>query len=274
MHPSAHPEHLQQGIFDRFLLGDSLLWVKQTLQLPANTIDTFLQNHFRHSASTCGTGWTKGEHDKTSYLADGFLLSIAESTEKLTDAQREINELQVIIQTTSEGLVACSDQLRDAQRELEGQSAITESKDELLLDLRKSHTIEELRKHYSGSVTERDSMTGELMEDKTRIGNEISQQKAQIRILKEALNSIDFAHEHGGRRALRERNATKLTAETVRRSNESPREQPQRKASSPHVLPSPPSVKHVLHRRIATRRTIPSPTIPDCSAEFPAAECD
>jgi hypothetical protein len=68
------------------------------------------------------------------------------------------------------------------------------------LDLQKTleetiHTIEELREHYSGPVTERDNMIGELMNDKTRMGKEISQQKAQIRILKEALNSIGFAHE-------------------------------------------------------------------------------
>jgi hypothetical protein len=58
-------------------------------------------------------------------------------------------------------------------------------------------TIEELREHYLGSVTERDSMIGELMNVKTRMGKGISQQKTRIRILKEALNSIGFAHEHG-----------------------------------------------------------------------------
>jgi hypothetical protein len=42
-------------------------------------------------------------------------------------------------------------------------------------------------------------MIGELTNDKTRMGKEISRQKAQIRILKEALNNIGFAHEHGGR---------------------------------------------------------------------------
>jgi hypothetical protein len=46
-------------------------------------------------------------------------------------------------------------------------------KDELLLDLQKtleeiSHMIEELREHYSGSVTKRNSMIGQLMNDKLR----------------------------------------------------------------------------------------------------------
>jgi hypothetical protein len=40
-------------------------------------------------------------------------------------------------------------------------------------------------------------MIGELTNDKTRMGKEISQQKAQIRILNEMLNNIGFTHEHG-----------------------------------------------------------------------------
>jgi hypothetical protein len=40
-------------------------------------------------------------------------------------------------------------------------------------------------------------MIGELMNDKTRMSKEISQQKAQIQILNEALNNIGFAHKHG-----------------------------------------------------------------------------
>jgi hypothetical protein len=40
-------------------------------------------------------------------------------------------------------------------------------------------------------------MIGEFMNDKTKMGKELSQQKPQIRILKDALNSIGFAHEHG-----------------------------------------------------------------------------
>jgi hypothetical protein len=45
-------------------------------------------------------------------------------------------------------------------------------------------------------MTECDSRIGELMNDKMRMAKEISQQKAQRQILKEALNSIGFAHEH------------------------------------------------------------------------------
>jgi acetyl-CoA carboxylase alpha subunit len=47
-----------------------------------------------------------------------------------------------------------------------------------------SYTIEELRKHYSGSVIERDSMISELTNNKMRTEKEISQQNAQIRIQK------------------------------------------------------------------------------------------
>jgi peptidoglycan hydrolase CwlO-like protein len=132
--------------------------LKKTFQLPADTIYTILQNHFRHSASTYGTGWAKGQYDTSSHFTDGFLPSIPESTEKRADAQREIDELRAIIQTMREELVAYSNQLRDAQRDMENQRAIIESRDKLLLDLQKnleetSHMIEELREHYSGSVT-------------------------------------------------------------------------------------------------------------------------
>jgi hypothetical protein len=78
---------------------------EKTFQLPADAISTILQNHFRHLAATCGTGWAKGQHDTASPLADGFLPSIAESTEKLTNAQREI-KLRAIMQTTREEFVA------------------------------------------------------------------------------------------------------------------------------------------------------------------------
>jgi hypothetical protein len=40
-------------------------------------------------------------------------------------------------------------------------------------------------------------MISQLMNDKTRIGKENSQQKARIRIPKEAPNNINFAHEYG-----------------------------------------------------------------------------
>jgi hypothetical protein len=65
---------------------------EKTFQLPADTICTILQNHFRYSASTCGTGWAKGQHNTASHLTDGFLPSIAESVEKFADAQHKINE--------------------------------------------------------------------------------------------------------------------------------------------------------------------------------------
>jgi ferritin-like metal-binding protein YciE len=60
-----------------------------------------------------------------------------------------------------------------------------------------SHAIEQLREHFSGSVTERGSMITEHINNKTRMGKKISQRKAQTQILKEALNSIGFAREHG-----------------------------------------------------------------------------
>jgi hypothetical protein len=116
-------------------LGDSLSCLKKTFQLPADTIHIILQNHFRHSVFPCGTGWAKGQHNTASHLADGFLPSIAESTEKLADAQHEIAEPRAIIQTTREELVAGSGQNAAAQCELDDQRAITESKDELILDL-------------------------------------------------------------------------------------------------------------------------------------------
>jgi chromosome segregation ATPase len=104
-------------------------------------------------------GWAKGQHNTASHIVDGFLPWIVESTEELADARHEIDELRAIIQTTREKFVTCSEQFSVAQRELEDQRAITESKDELLLDLQNtleetSHTIEELMEHYSRSVTE------------------------------------------------------------------------------------------------------------------------